>query len=314
MVAKKLSHKLHDTLKIVITAINKIKSHSLNDRIFRKLCAENDENFDRLLLHTEVCWLSKGNCLKRFYELLDTVLEFFENVNDDIYKDIKNAKTYIAYLTDLFSKFNEINLRLQGEDVTLIKTKSEINAFITKLILFKRNVGRGELYQFPNLLEINKKENIINDTLLTFCHHLEMLHNDMEERFYDILNLEIPEWVINPFLNIENINERYIEEELIDLQNDEEIKPKFKNFYQEVWLQKEIQKKYPGLWAIVKKLLISFPTSYLVERGFSAVTLLLNKQRNRLRVADCGDLRLFSTKFKPDVDKLINLHQVHPSH
>ncbi|XP_026532395.1 SCAN domain-containing protein 3-like [Notechis scutatus] len=67
LVAKNLSDRLNKSLHTVITAVNKIKVHALNDRLFRELCVENDEDFDRLLLHTEVHWLLKGNCLRRFY-------------------------------------------------------------------------------------------------------------------------------------------------------------------------------------------------------------------------------------------------------
>ena len=78
LVAKHLSHRLHSTLRAVIRAVNKIKAHSLNDRIFRQLCHENEEEFERLLLHTEVRWLSKGKCLQRFYNLYDSVIDFFK--------------------------------------------------------------------------------------------------------------------------------------------------------------------------------------------------------------------------------------------
>ena len=43
---------------------------------FRQLCNENEEEFDRLLLHTEVRWLSKGNCLRRFAELWGSIQKF----------------------------------------------------------------------------------------------------------------------------------------------------------------------------------------------------------------------------------------------
>ena len=59
---------------------------------------------------------------------------------------------------------------------------------------------------------------------------------------------------------------------------------------------------------------IAFPTSYLVERSFSAVALLLSKQRNRLKITDRGDLRLLLSEFQPDVEKLVSLHQAHSSH
>ena len=49
-----------------------------------------------------------------------------------------------AYMTDLFAKFNETNLKLQGDQLNLIKTKSIISAFVAKLFLYKQNLGRGE--------------------------------------------------------------------------------------------------------------------------------------------------------------------------
>ena len=113
LVAKNLSGRLHKSMNIVITAVNKIKAHSLNSRLFRQLCIDNDEEFERLLLHTEVRWLSKGNCLKRFYSLFDTVVEFFQESNTGLCDDLKNIKNDIAYLSDIFTKFNEVNLQLQ---------------------------------------------------------------------------------------------------------------------------------------------------------------------------------------------------------
>ena len=73
-VAKNLSDRLNKSFKIVISCVNKINSNSLNSKIFKLLRKTNDEDFDRLLLHTEVRWLSKGNYLKRFYELFDSVI------------------------------------------------------------------------------------------------------------------------------------------------------------------------------------------------------------------------------------------------
>jgi hypothetical protein len=100
---------------------------------------------------------------------------------------------------------------------------------------------------------------------------------------------------------------------ILEIQNDFELKPKFKKSYQEFWLQKEIPDRY-AVRREIKKLLISFPTSYLVERGFSVVVRLLSKQRNRLQINQRGDLRLLLTEIKPNIRKLISLHQVRPSH
>ncbi|KFD70470.1 hypothetical protein M514_00969 [Trichuris suis] len=43
-------------------------------QLFRQLWDENDEEFNRLLLHTEMRWLSKGACLTRFYEFFGSVI------------------------------------------------------------------------------------------------------------------------------------------------------------------------------------------------------------------------------------------------
>ena len=110
LVAKNLSEKLHESLSTVITAVNKIKENALNSRLFHQLCIENDE-WQCLLLHTEVRWLLKGNGLKRFYTLFNSVLDFFlQESNIEFYDKLKSSKTDIAYLTEIFSKFNEVNL------------------------------------------------------------------------------------------------------------------------------------------------------------------------------------------------------------
>ena len=57
LVAKNLIARLHQSLQFVINAVNKIRSNALNSRLFAQLCEENDEDFHRLLLHTEVRWL-----------------------------------------------------------------------------------------------------------------------------------------------------------------------------------------------------------------------------------------------------------------
>nr|CAH7720004.1 unnamed protein product [Callosobruchus chinensis] len=46
-------------------------------------------------------------------------------------------------------------------------------------------------------------------------------------------------------------------------------------------------------------------SSYLVKRGFSAVTNFLTKKRNRLDIISRGDLRLTLTKLTPNVEILI---------
>ncbi|GBP24943.1 SCAN domain-containing protein 3 [Eumeta japonica] len=121
LVSKHLSDRMNQSLHFVIKAVNKIRSNALNTRLFAQLCDENDEDFQRLLLHTEVRWLSKGACLTRFYSVFDSVLEFLESRDPDLKENLIKLKADIAFLTDLFKKFNDINLQLQGDSLNLIK-------------------------------------------------------------------------------------------------------------------------------------------------------------------------------------------------
>ena len=58
------------------------------------------------------------------------------------------------------------------------------------------------------------------------------------------------------------------------------------------------------IYGVAKLLVLAFPTSYLVERGFSAVVQLLKKQRNWIDISQCGDLRSLLIDMKPDVKGL----------
>ena len=105
---------------------------------------------------TEVRWLSKDHCLRRFYSLFVTVDEFLQDSNSVLCDELKDIKHDIAYLSDIFTKFNEINLHLPGKDVDLIKVRSAISSFQSKLQLFKRNLAHHEFSQFPSLSELEQ--------------------------------------------------------------------------------------------------------------------------------------------------------------
>ena len=92
-----------------------MKSFALNDHLFRKLCQDNDQQFQRLLVHTEVSWQSKKNCLRRLYDLYDTVVKVFKRTDDNLSVEFSHRHVDLAYLSDIFDKLNEVNLQLQGK-------------------------------------------------------------------------------------------------------------------------------------------------------------------------------------------------------
>ena len=82
---------------------------------------------------------------------------------------------------------NESNKQLQGNNMTMVKCTDVITSFITKLEIYKSNVSRGELRQFPNLMQ----NQISTEELQRYSGHLENLKRDFVERFADVINLEI---------------------------------------------------------------------------------------------------------------------------
>lgn len=68
----------------------------------------------------------------------------------------------------------------------------------------------------------------------TYCQHLEAL---ISFRFENILKMDISEWVLDPFSNIEMIDSTRLKDELIQITTNKELKLKFKEDYQAFWLQ-----------------------------------------------------------------------------
>ena len=162
LVAKNMSGRLNLSLNTVIKAVNKIKAHALNTCLFKQLCNENDKAFERLLLHTEVRWLSKGNCL-----------EFLQSCDPDLAKEVTAVKNDIAYLSDIFAKFNELNLSLQGNKVNLIKVKSALSGFKNRLVLCQRNLARHKFFQFSSLQQLDTSDKGISDVdVETYSKHI----------------------------------------------------------------------------------------------------------------------------------------------
>ena len=116
-------------------------------------------------------------------------MEFFQALDDSVSLVLISIKADIAYLSDIFIKFNEINLQLQGNLVNLTKVKSTVQAFISKLELYMHNLSRHELFQFPSLAELDKESAVPDNDLQEYCSHLDQLHKDKTSRFQDIFFL-----------------------------------------------------------------------------------------------------------------------------
>lgn len=141
LAVKKMPLLLTETMQECVKFINFIKSRPLNSRIFSALCKEMGSDHEHLLLHCEVRWLSRGNVLKRLIELKEEVLMFLEQhapTSRDVIFQIKDSfldvmwLIKVAYLSDIFDFLNNLNLTLQGTNVTVFKVQEKIESATKK--------------------------------------------------------------------------------------------------------------------------------------------------------------------------------------
>lgn len=323
LAAKELGEELHEVMTNVVKIVNHIKTSGLNVRLFEVLCSEMGADHKHLLYHTEVRWLSRGRVLQRLFELRQEVYVFLLNKNLAMCSYLVNADwlAKLAYLVDIFNYLNDLNVSLQGKDSDLFKHGDKIQAFIKKLALWKVRASQERLDMFPCLTEfILSQENSDDSTTLisiksTIANHLELLQAKFSVYFpvENIVQMEQYVWIRNPFqadftkLTLSAANEA----QLIDLSCDGAFRDKFsESSLSTFWLNAAAV--FSELSDIALSILLPFSTTYLCEAGFSALTAMKIKYRNRLCTDD--DMRLCLTCLKPRIDLLVNNMQAHPSH
>ncbi|CAI9728653.1 Hypothetical predicted protein [Octopus vulgaris] len=194
------------------------------------------------------------------------------------------------------SNYVEIMMRNLNDLCCQMAIQGENQTFNGKL-LFRLNLGRREFAQFHSLASISTK--LLDDDLTVDIDHLKQLHNDMEIRFSDLLQMLVPQWFVDLFIVDPSEVDIDIQESFIQFQNNTAALARFKyGGYQKLRMNEEISKKYPLLWKNVKLLLLGFPTSYLIDSSFSRVMCLLSKTRNCFDLEKRGDLRLSLTALK----------------
>ena len=315
LAASGLGDKLHSILSKVVEVVNWIKTHPKKERIFAQFCQDQDESFIQLILHTKIRWLSRGNCLERFVQLYDAVLEFCsKDKKFGFLKDVE-VKPIICYLADIFHKLNALNKMLQGSGKTLIDCQTSILGFIDKLKFLKAQVSKGRFSSFPHLVTSNPSSEIVD----LVSEHLNSLEKEMTSRFEDLKALKFPSWITQPFLfdltSDDAINmELSFVDELSCLRNDQSSKVIFGVENKLMWLNNEVADKYPCLAKAAAKILLPFPTTYLVECAFSTVTDILTGKRSSLDICERGDLRARLTNFTPCFSKLAAEQQAQGAH
>lgn len=216
-------------MKVVTQTINIIKNSALKHRQFRRLIQSSDQKFEDLQYFCDVRWLSRGQMLRRFFDLRNVIDEYMKEQGRAI-AELSNDECIcdLAFLCDICEHLNTLNISLQGRKQTVVNMYCSINAFVKKLQLWNEHVQESQFHYFPCLNTIscvpphklNSYSEILKNLTVEFTEH----------RFADLRRLENHISVYTDPFFVDVIKARIdIQEELIELQEDISLKQRYKN-------------------------------------------------------------------------------------
>ncbi|CAM5094066.1 unnamed protein product [Natator depressus] len=302
---------LKEVLDNAVKMVNFIKSWPTNSRIFHVLCEEMGSIHNCLLTHTEVRWLSWGKILVCLFEFRTEILVclflfFFSNSHPFHLASCMENNVWlqsIAYLADIFSRINDLNLYLQGLNITVFNVQERVQSMM-KLQFWESCLENNQTECFTNLHDFLAEHKLQLDqcTKTNTIAHLKGLCTTFREYFPAMSGDN--DWICNPFddttfsTQILNTEEK---EKLIEISCDYELKRSFRSLSLiNFWLS--LRNKYPLLAEKAAAVLLPFSTTYLCEKAFSSYAHLKTKYRNRLDAEP--DLRLYLSPVVLDFQEL----------
>jgi len=210
-------------------------------------------------------------------------------------------------LADIFNYLNSVNTNIQGKEENILTSTDKLLALQKKISLWKNYAGEKRLDMFPSMQNENMKKSIFN-----VLEHLKILEENIV-KYFPSLNAEKYDWIRNPFISSNtsefSINE---EEELISLSSDRGLKLKHSEMtLDEFWIS--LTQEYPLLSEKALVILLQFSTSYLCELGFSTLTNIKTKKRERLGNLE-EEMRVALSFIRPDISEICKKYKSNISH
>ena len=305
---------IEDVMLTIVRVINFIRTRALNRREFRVLMDEMNSEYGDLLLHSEVRWLSRGRILERFSVCLPQILVFLESKNKffpQMYP-LKTFKYKLGYLTDIIAKFNELNLRLQGNGLLVCDLMFQINIMHSKLKVFKDHLEKCNVTHFPNLKITTENEEVAAAELPEFAKNIGYIIEQFDSRFSEFREMKKHvklfcntfEFEIEDLSDLDaQLDNSAAEMELLTIHCDEDLRkicPKkdLQNRYSDsvkaFWgsVNKEC---YPNIKKLVNRIMSMISTTYVCEQVFSSMKNIKSSNRNRLLDSNLNNLMIAAT-------------------
>ncbi|GFS94206.1 general transcription factor II-I repeat domain-containing protein 2A [Trichonephila clavipes] len=145
---------LGNVITLVTKIVNLISSQALNKRKFDALLDKVNSVHNGLIMYNNVRWLSLGNVLQRFVDCLEEIRLFLQNESKiEQYPQLMDIMWFLKLMlfTDICQHFNELNIKLQGPNKTVIVMMDLIRAFEAKRYVFRNDIITKNYKYFRNL-------------------------------------------------------------------------------------------------------------------------------------------------------------------
>ncbi|KAK0143836.1 Mannosyl-oligosaccharide 1,2-alpha-mannosidase IA [Merluccius polli] len=294
-----LSEQFSEVMNTMMKLINFLRaSSSLQHRLLKEFLEDVEANANDLLLHNNVRWLSKGNALGRFWSIRKEIAAFLKQVKSQratefsLFLQDEHKMDMVAFLVDITSHLNELNLKLQGQNNSVADLMTALRAFQRKLDVFKEDL-EGECEHFPKLQEQIQGERDISP----YVDFINKLIGNFSKRFNSFcLGQRLLLLIQNHFLIREvrefskEVTQTFkwahagsLQLELIDLQGNAALREHFEATDPTTfWLQTVSESVFPGLTKVELHTLTMFGSTYSCESAFSTMNIIKNKYRSRL--------------------------------
>ncbi|XP_070409546.1 general transcription factor II-I repeat domain-containing protein 2A-like [Nothobranchius furzeri] len=303
---------LNNVMKTVVSAMNFIISGGLNNRQFKELLCELESEYGDLVYHCEVCWLSCADMLVRFYTLREEVRHFME-MKGKLVLELSDDKFFsdLAFMVDITKHLSELNIKLQGPNQLISSLLSNVTLFEMKLKLWQGQLGKGNTVHFPTLQE--QKPDVTSEYAIECAKLIQAFDN----RFQDVKRIQKELDIFATPFNVQPFDvPGNLQMEIIELQNNTELKAKYNNLslldFYKLYICAE---DFPNLRRHALKCAYLFGTTYKCEQFSSK--LAFAKSRFRSRLTDPyleNQLRIASSTLPADIKCLSKEKQFQPSH
>ncbi|KOC62604.1 Zinc finger BED domain-containing protein 5 [Habropoda laboriosa] len=166
-----------------------------------------------------------------------------------------------------------------------------------------RIIQKRRVDMFPSV-----QNNNIGEIIPIITQHLALLEEKIT-KYFPALNIENYDWIRNPFSAVNTSSYEFSlqeKEKFITLSMDRTLKMKFSEItVEEFWISVETEFKTISKKAI--KILLQFSTSYLCELGFSTLTNIKTKKRERLTNIE-EEMRVAISHIRPDIENICKSH------